>query len=198
MKDQFIGLMIEAKPSLVVGLQAILKSKNTFVPINPVFPSERIHFIINDCNINVVLTDNIHYPRMLQIAQNNPNIRHILCIDSIAGELIVKHSVENRNITIKFDAKTIVQVQELPTSFCYVIYTSGSTGRPKGVPINHSNLIPLFIYSGAYLNLGIHTRVMQNLSYTFDFGVFEILSTLLSGGQLFVPNKSNISDFSYF
>jgi bacitracin synthase 3 len=44
----------------------------------------------------------------------------------------------------------------------------------------------------------VKTRVLQNLSHTFDFGVFEILSTFLSGGCLFILNKSLKSDFYFY
>src|SRR6185436_8298740 len=41
---------------------------------------------------------------------------------------------------------------------------------------------------------GEHTRVLQSLSYAFDFGVFEILSTLLSGGTLVLRGGAERSD----
>ena len=37
---------------------------------------------------------------------------------------------------------------------------------------------------------GEHTRVLQSLSYAFDFGVFEILTTLLFGGTLFLQGDA--------
>ena len=81
---------------------------------------------------------------------------------------------------------------------CYVIYTSGSTGKPKGVPITHRNLVPLLQWFCDYFHLGEQTRIMHNLSYTFDFGVFEILTTIISGGSMYMPDKKEVGDFGFY
>ncbi|HLP60741.1 MAG TPA: AMP-binding protein, partial [Candidatus Deferrimicrobium sp.] len=185
MTNHFIGIMADDSPQLLVGLLGILKSGNVFVPINPTFPAERIHFIIKDCHIRLLLTDKANQAKAYEIAAVSPVVTHLLCLD----DMTVDSFTRKQGIDYKY-----LQKEET----CYVIYTSGSTGRPKGVPINHRNLISLFCYSREYLDLGAHTRVMQNLSYTFDFGVFEIFTTLLFGGRLFTLNKSVINDFSYY
>ncbi len=168
---------------LIIGILAVLKSRNCFVPINPIFPNDRIRFIINDCNIDILLVDKANYEKAQQIMRETPSVKHLICVDDVAG-------TRAQAMKEKAQVSTVKPV--------YVIYTSGSTGRPKGVPITHGNLTPLFYYSFEYLRLGIHTRVMQNLSYTFDFGIFEILTTLLFGGRLYVLNKSAIWDFVFY
>ncbi|MDQ1352103.1 MAG: hypothetical protein QG657_2409, partial [Acidobacteriota bacterium] len=175
--------MVGDTPGLITGILAILKSGNCFVPINPEFPCERARFIVNDCHIDVVLTDKENYEKVLHIVEKCPSVQLVLCIDDIPG-------MEGKAV----EGDVSVSGAEL----VYIIYTSGSTGRPKGVPITHQNLTFLMYYSRDYLGLGIHSRVMQNLSYTFDFGVFEILTTFLFGGRFFILNKSFKSDFSYY
>ena len=182
MKESFIGLIADDTPALFIGLLAILKSGNTFVPINPVFPEERIRFLINDCSINILLTDNANLEKARRLGKMNPGITHILCIN---------HLVEGFKRDSFFKDKR-------KSDFCYVIYTSGSTGRPKGVPIAHWNLIPLFYWFREYFQLGIHTRILKNLSYTFDFGVFEILTTLLFGGRIYIADKTDFSQYPEF
>jgi len=173
--------MADDTPGLISGILAVLKSGNCFVPINPIFPKERIRYILNDCNIDILLTDKANYENARQIMGETLSVKHLICIDDIPG---IKVKTEKARVSVDNPA--------------YVIYTSGSTGRPKGVPITHGNLTPLFYYSGEYLHLGAHTRVMQNLSYTFDFGVFEILTTVLFGGRLYILNKSVIGDFAFY
>ena len=190
MKNHYIGIMMDDGPGLSIGLLGILKSGNCFVPINPVYPTHRIQFIIDDCHIKILLTDKSNYEKAQQIVKDSPIVQHLICIDDI---------VDGKNYGIINKATCgdcVAEISKEP--YCYVIYTSGSTGKPKGVPITHRNLIPLFYYSMWYLGLGVDTRVMQNLSYAFDFGIFEILTTLIFGGRFFILNKSIISDFSYY
>jgi len=75
----------------------------------------------------------------------------------------------------------------LGLNLAYIVYTSGSTGRPKGVQISHENLVPMLLWGIDYLGLGASSRVLQNLSFCFDFGIFEHLTTLLAGGTLVFP-----------
>ena len=187
MKNSYIGLMADDSPRMPLSVLAILKSGNCFVPINPIFPNHRIRFIINDCHIKILLTDKANYEKAQKIIKDSSIVQHLICIDDvISGEnnVFINES-KCRNVIVK-------------TSYCYVIYTSGSTGQPKGVLIKHRNLVPLFEWFREYFHLGVGTRVMQNLSYTFDFGVFEILTTLLYGGRLYVVDKNAIGDFSLY
>ncbi|MCU0290062.1 MAG: AMP-binding protein [Acidobacteria bacterium] len=180
----YIGIMMDDGPVLSMGILAILKSGNCFVPINPNIPDDRARFIIEDCHIKILFTDRTNYDKALQVKQITPTVQYLFCIDANTGPKEVS-------------CKTLIK-HDINAPYCYVIYTSGSTGRPKGVPITHRNVIPLFYYSQEYLGLGVKTRVLQNLSHTFDFGVFEILSTFLSGGCLFILNKSLKSDFYFY
>ncbi|MDQ1355231.1 MAG: hypothetical protein QG657_5541, partial [Acidobacteriota bacterium] len=68
-----------------------------------------------------------------------------------------------------------------------IIYTSGSTGMPKGVPITHANLSPLLHWGYKHLGIGSKDRVLQNLSYYFDWSVWEIFITLTGGAALYIP-----------
>ncbi|MCP4149958.1 MAG: AMP-binding protein, partial [bacterium] len=62
------------------------------------------------------------------------------------------------------------------TRAAYIIYTSGTTGSPKGVPTAHANLSPLLHWARGYLGLGTKDRLLQNMSYHFDFSVLELFT----------------------
>ena len=187
MENDFIGLLVEETHSLSVGLLAILKSGNCIVPISPGFPVERIEFIVEDCRVKVVLTDKTNYALALRVARGSSCLARVICIDDI--------EFKGREKLGRSTAGTTKEDMDKP---CYAIYTSGSTGKPKGVPITYSNLIPLFMWFHNYFRLGGHIRVLQNLSYTFDFGLFELLTTLLAGGALYFFNKKALKDLNEY
>src|SRR4029077_17715467 len=93
------------------------------------------------------------------------------------------------------DADWSDAVVDLPAeALAYVIYTSGSTGRHKGVGVSHANVVPMLLWSRATFGLGEGRRVLQSLSYAFDFGLWEILSTLVSGAALYIPPAAEAGD----
>ncbi|MCI0419790.1 MAG: AMP-binding protein, partial [Acidobacteria bacterium] len=197
-----VGLMAGQRPGLLTGMLGILKSGSGFVPIDPDHPVERINFIISDCRIEVLVTDEEHLTRALEISRSSSSLKHIICLDQ-AGPAIKDAS--NLDGVKVYDCDDYASEEPAgkpgevePDQLAYVIYTSGSTGAPKGVPITHRNLSPLLCWSRDYFSFGEHTKVLQNLNYCFDFGVFELLTTLLFGGTLHFPNKDGLGDFSEY
>jgi amino acid adenylation domain-containing protein len=185
MRDDLVAIMMADSPALLVGILAVLRSRNGFIPINPHYPLERIHFIIRDCRVKVLLTDRANIAAARQLAAENPVIEHLLCLDTGQPEHIeIKSSSQAAACPLSGEQKS--------DQTCYVIYTSGSTGRPKGVPITHRNLLPLLTWFQSHFCLGEHTRVLQNLSYSFDFGVFEILTTLVFGGTFYFLERTEL------
>jgi amino acid adenylation domain-containing protein len=169
--NQLIGLMADESNRLLVGLVGILKSGHAFVPIDPAYPAERAEFILNDCRVEILVTESKYLAQAHELSERCASLRHIICLDELDSRAPVVEA----------------QPDPLPESLAYVIYTSGSTGKPKGVPITHENLLPLLRWSRDYFGFSEHTKVLQNLSYCFDFGVFELLTTILFGGTIYFP-----------
>src|ERR1043165_5700531 len=85
-----------------------------------------------------------------------------------------------------------------PVTAAYVIYTSGSTGKPKGVGVEHRNVIQLLTFSPPLYDFDNHDVWTLFHSFSFDFSVWEIFGSLLSGGRLVVVPASVTRDRSAF
>ncbi|HSF40852.1 MAG TPA: amino acid adenylation domain-containing protein [Thermoanaerobaculia bacterium] len=165
--DLRIGLLADPDPQVLVGMLGILKAGGGFVPIDPRSPEERLAWILEDSGCEALVTQRRHLERVAGF-----RLRRVLCLDDLDG------------------AADGVEVHPEPRSLAYVVYTSGSTGRPKGVQVTHENLVPMLLWGCEYLGLGKHSRVLRSLSFFFDFGIFEHLTTVLAGGTLFYPGEA--------
>ncbi|MFK0731312.1 MAG: amino acid adenylation domain-containing protein, partial [Gloeotrichia echinulata HAB0833] len=167
--DVLVGLCVERSPLMVVGLLGILKAGGTYLPLDPAYPSERLHFMITDAQVTLLLTQRNLEDLLFQ--QTAP----IVCLDKDL-HLTTEHSLTN----------PVSQVT--PEHLAYVIYTSGSTGTPKGVPICHHSLATHCQHLQKYYAIDSTDRVLQFASLNFDPSLEQIFTTLIAGATLFIRN----------
>jgi non-ribosomal peptide synthetase component F len=73
--------MADRRPDLLIGMLGILKSGSGFAPIDPDYPDERINYIINDCRIEILVTEEKRLARAIEISRKSPSLKHIICLD---------------------------------------------------------------------------------------------------------------------
>jgi acyl-CoA ligase (AMP-forming) (exosortase A-associated) len=64
-----------------------------------------------------------------------------------------------------------------------ILYTSGSTGKPKGVMLSHANLCLGAMSVAQYLHITPADRLLCVLPLSFDYGLNQITTALLTGAQ---------------
>ncbi|MFE3577360.1 amino acid adenylation domain-containing protein [Lysinibacillus sp. NPDC059133] len=74
-RERVVGIMLDKSFEIVIGMLAILKAGGTYLPIDPQFPVERIYFILEDSNTQLLLTQ--------QKYANNINFDHILNVENL-------------------------------------------------------------------------------------------------------------------
>ena len=170
--NELIGIMMHRSLELVIGMLGILKTGSAYVPLNPSAPVERNKFILADCGIRYLIT-NLTGPDIDELKK----VCHVIFVDHSEQFIKDEHSIS---------AETKLPDRYDSTNIAYVIYTSGSTGHPKGVPISHSNFCQLVHWGYKNLGLGEDDKTLHNLSYYFDWSVWEIFLTITSGAALVV------------
>ena len=165
--DDLIAIYSERKPHLLVAILGVLKAGAAYLPIDPVYPPERVHFMLEDSDAKIILTQSS--------LKDNLNLtgRQAILLDEHWPE-ISKRPIHN--------PKTKVT----PNHLIYVIYTSGSTGKPKGTLITHYNVVRLFQATDHWYHFNENDVWTLFHSYAFDFSVWEIWGALLYGGRLVI------------
>ncbi len=165
--DDLIALYSERQPHLIVAILGILKAGAAYLPIDPVYPPERVAFMLKDSGTKMVLSQS-SLKNNLQL-----NGQQLFLLDEDWPK-IAKQSTKNPQTSVT------------PQNLIYVIYTSGSTGQPKGTLITHYNVVRLFQATEHWYHFNENDVWTLFHSYAFDFSVWEIWGALLYGGRLVI------------
>ena len=170
-----IGIFTNRSIHTIVGILAILKLGKTFVPIDPLYPLDRINYMINSSKLRFILSDT-EFNKTI----DNSNLEVILINDFSAYSTV-------------FSCKKITK----PENNVYIIFTSGSTGNPKGVTISHKNLVNLIWFEKEKSPiLEKNSKILQFATMSFDVSYQEIFSALLSGNTLVLISDTDRKDIS--
>ena len=168
-----VALFLERSTNLLVGIYGILKAGGVYVPLDEMYPKERLKFILDDADISVVVSQEA-LKEKLPINDCN----------------IVKLDGDSQTIFSESKDKPNVQIEA--TNLAYIIYTSGSTGTPKGAMNEHGSVIQLlekitddvyFQYQGS-LNLSLVAPCV------FDASVLPIFASTLLGYKLIIAPEN--------
>ncbi len=173
--NDLVAIIVNRSIEMTTGILGILKAGCGYVPLDPKAPTARMKYILDECSIKILLTSREIFEEGDRVGswQGETLLLDQFAKQEAAGEDKAIHHSEN---------------------LAYVIFTSGSTGKPKGVPIAHVNVSPLLHWGYEHLDIGSNDRTIQNLSYYFDWSVWEIFITLTTGAGLYiVPDEVLLS-----
>lgn len=172
-EEEKIAIFLDKSIEMIVCMLAILKVHGCYVPIDILYPSERIEYIIKDANIQHILTKSNLTIKLF-------NTYNAICVDNI-----------NLVDSVKFEYKP-----EKNTKLAYVMYTSGSTGEPKGVTIEQIGILRM-VKNPNYMKLGKNEKVLQTGSIVFDASTYEIWTALLNGFSLHILRRDELLNLSF-
>jgi non-ribosomal peptide synthetase-like protein len=170
-----IGIYLERSADPFVAILAVLKTGAAYVPIDPGYPEERVHHILSDAAVGLLVTQRSLADRARP---------------ALAGAAILVD--ENAAAIACCPATRLPKgaAGVTPEDLCYVIYTSGSTGRPKGVMIEHRSAVNFVHAIRDVYGITPADRVYQGFSLAFDAAVEEVWGAFAAGAALVVGTDS--------
>ncbi|MEG4862976.1 MULTISPECIES: non-ribosomal peptide synthetase [unclassified Microcoleus] len=175
--EVLIGLCVERSLEAIVGLLGIIKAGAAYLPLDPIYPQERLNFMLEDAQMSILVTQQ-HLAKNLTQPENY-GVFSVVCLDS-----------DRENIARQSPAKLTTNI--IPENLAYVIYTSGSTGKPKGVLIEHRGLYNLVKAQIEAFQISSNHRILQFASLSFDASIFEIVMALGTGSTLYSAKKESL------
>jgi amino acid adenylation domain-containing protein len=167
-----VGLCIERSFEMIIGVLAVLKAGGAYLPLDPTYPTDRLEFMLDDCEVNLVLT--------VEMLREHLPIRSqdVILLDSDWEQLA---GSSDQDLT--FDP---------PPDLVCLIYTSGSTGRPKGVMVTHLGICNSTESQERTFQIDQNHRILQFASLNFDASLFDMTMAWHCGATLCLAPQEDI------
>lgn len=156
-----LGLILDRNKSLISAMYNCLNKKITYVPVDPNYPSSRIEKILNDAEVNTVITHKKYIEKVRGI--------NAICIDE--------------NEYVDFD----VVIAE--NNISYILFTSGSTGTPKGVEVTREGLFNFIEGISEIIDFSPEKRIACFTTVAFDIFFLESIMALYKGLTVILANE---------
>jgi non-ribosomal peptide synthetase-like protein len=165
-----VTILLPRCAEVTIAMLGVLKAGAAYIPLDPEIPADRVNFIMEDANAQLLITSDEILDRIGGQLASFP----IFNIDRQSAELDAypdtKPQVEGRS----------------GDNLCYMIYTSGTTGKPKGVLLMHKNAVTYVQGARKIYPIDETDRALQGFSVSFDASVEEIWVPLSAGATLVV------------
>jgi pyochelin synthetase len=172
--NHLVAVVMEKGWEQVIGVLGVLLSGAAYLPIDPKLPQERLIFLLEHGEVELVVTQ----PWLAKTVQWPERLKLILVEPS---------DVARRDIEP-------LDVKQKPDDLAYVIYTSGSTGLPKGVMIDHRGAVNTILDINHRFGVTSKDRVLALSALNFDLSVYDIFGLLAAGGTIVMPAEDALRD----
>ncbi|MGY2230064.1 non-ribosomal peptide synthetase [Pseudomonas tolaasii] len=162
-----VGLALPRSLEMVIGLLAILKVGGAYVPLDPEYPLDRLHYMIEDSGIGLLLSD----AAMFEALGELPATIACWCLE------------DDLPVLGNYPADALPSIS-LPQHQAYLIYTSGSTGKPKGVVVSHGEIAMHCQAVIERFGMRPDDCELHFYSINFDAATERLLVPLLSGAHV--------------
>ncbi|MBE7174330.1 MAG: amino acid adenylation domain-containing protein [Williamsia sp.] len=177
-EETLVPICIERSLNMIVAVLGVLKSGAAYVPVDPLYPAERISYMLEDTGAKIVVSSRKCRP----VAEAGKSLQVIeLDVDQLRPQQL---PLDNIPASVSSN------------QLAYVIYTSGSTGKPKGVMLEHSNLTSFICWCQREFSSSRFDMVYASTSLCFDLSVFEMFYPLSIGKPVrIIESGLHIGDF---
>ncbi len=190
----YVGILTLPGPYMLTGMLGILKSGAAYIPVDPVYPAERIEYIIKHSGIRVLLTEHELNGLLSRLVEKLDSLETLVFMDEGSG---LEQSPGIKPVMpeewMGYSVSEPVR-ESTPDDIMTVLYTSGSTGTPKGVMLAHRGYMNRLLWHQKVFRLKEGERVAQRTSCCFDISVWELFWPLMFGGTVCPVRKEIVKN----
>lgn len=164
-----VAIALDRGINATIAILSTLHAGSCYIPLDLKNPDQRLSFIINDANVQIV------------IGVGN-------CPDWVNDSQIWL-DLDQRPANKIIPAVT-VEIESLAA----ILYTSGSTGNPRGVALSHRAISNFSEWAANTFNISDKDCIASLAPFHFDLSVFDLFSSLSRGATVnFIPSRLTLS-----
>lgn len=157
-----------------------------FVPVNAGLKALQVSYILQDCDVKILVTSKARLTGLADELINCPNLETILLIDADANSLqklghIQVLAYHNESMAL---GQSVTCQALTDADMAAILYTSGSTGKPKGVVLSHRNMLLGAQSVASYLDNKHQDVILALLPLSFDYGLSQLTTAFLTGASV--------------
>ncbi|UAA39457.1 non-ribosomal peptide synthase/polyketide synthase [Paraneptunicella aestuarii] len=182
--DSLVGLCVERSTAMMIGMLGILQAGGAYVPLDPDYPEDRLGFMLQDSQANIVITQKCFQEKVRALVKTGVQVIVLDEQGNLPTECLAE--VNRENMVLREDVR--------PDNLAYVIYTSGSTGQPKGVMIEHRMVVDYCYSVVEKMDLQQCDTFAAVSSFSSDLGNIALYVPIMFSKTLYVFSNQFVNN----
>jgi acyl-CoA ligase (AMP-forming) (exosortase A-associated) len=184
-----VAVYLEKRVEMVTTCFAASATGGVFVPVNPLLKPEQVAFVLQDCDVRVLVTSPERLQALANELQGCPALRQIV----LTEPMVERPQELPAGIGLLTWAELVaapprVGHRVVDTDMLAILYTSGSTGKPKGVVLSHRNMVTGAKSVAGYLGNHAGDTLLAALPLSFDAGFSQLTTAFHAGARVVLLN----------
>ena len=187
-RGERVAIYLEKRFETVVASFGAPAAGAAFVPLNPLLKPEQVAFIMQDCDVRVLVTSPDRLETLAPVLGQCRSLRHVIATEAVPRSNALPATVSLQAWGETLDGPSAAGHRVIDTDMAAILYTSGSTGKPKGVVLSHRNMVAGAKSVVTYLRNTSDDCLLAALPLSFDAGFSQLTTAFHAGARVVLLN----------
>mgnify|MGYP001162891112 CR=1 FL=1 len=182
-----VGIYLHKSIDSLASIFGILKTGAAYVPVDPGAPAARDAYILNDCQVKVVIVEAGYVDALQEELKQLGSFPALISLPGTGGGQSLKQALDQAQRDDPAPASQTAQANA--EHLAYILYTSGSTGKPKGVMLTHRAAISFVDWCSEVFEPLHEDRFSSHAPFHFDLSILDIYVPIKHGATVIIISE---------